>query len=132
MKTNKKILIIISPILIIFLIFILLFLPGWPSKKQLCMDVSKYISENDCMRLENKYVVILNAFPEDVATQEQVYEALNKYYDEELSAAYGKGEYYYINRHPIGFISKSFRRYDSFHFYYDENGVVDYVFRDDQ
>jgi hypothetical protein len=96
-------------------------LPSWPSKAQLCRDVEAYIPKDQCLKLNDRFLIIEQAFPAYSTSSDDVKNALGDYLHDEYPTVNGHVEIYYLSVHPInylvGFPSE-------FIFTYNQDGIL--------
>ena len=112
----------------IILLYYGLALPTWPSKTRLCRDLESYITRSECMRLEDRYEIVEQAFPIGITSEADVRKTLGEYFHAEYETTYGYLEVYYLSKKPINYLIRYFK---SFSFAYDRNGILISIRGDD-
>ncbi len=113
------------PFLCILFLMVIWLWPTWPTKARLCRDVEAYLPKSQCLSLDDKFVIVNQAFPPGSTSSKDVKNALGDYLHDEYPTVNGHIEIYYLSVHPLSIGLPS-----EYIFTYNQNGIlrrIDYL-----
>lgn len=120
-RKHQLIKIFILIVLSLFLVFVGLYFPIWPSTTKLCVQLTDHISKDECMNQPNRGAILIQAFPNGITSINDVRSALGEYLYQDYPVPIGHIDIYRLSFTPMQYLGGLVETYI---FTFDNKGML--------